>query len=81
MHWNHRVIVRLEGLEQLYELHEVYYRDDGSIEGWTAGPVRVMGDSVKEMKQSLRWMLKAMDKPVLTVKKQGRKEVLVPVEE
>jgi hypothetical protein len=82
MHWNHRIVVRLQdSLEPLYELREIYYRDDGSIEGWSAAPVRVMGDSVKEMKQSLRWMLKAMDKPVLVEKKQGRKETLVPVEE
>ena len=39
MTWNYRVIEKevchAEGADLLYEIYEVYYAEDGSIESWT----------------------------------------------
>ncbi len=70
MYWNHRVIKRLinggtdHETTTLY-IVEVYYDDvDHHIIGWTEGS-EVFGESVDELRQSLHWMLDALDKPVL----------------
>ena len=39
-HWNHRVMRRVyQDGDVVDEVYEVYYNDDGSIEGWTQDPV------------------------------------------
>lgn len=79
MTWNYRVM-RHEyqgGLtgerEALYALHEVYYEsaevDDLAVTaaevGYSAAPVTVSAESVEELRNMLRLMLSALEKPVL----------------
>ena len=70
MYWNHRVISRLINGGTEHEtttlfIVEVYYdSEDHSIIGWTENE-SIFGESVDELRQSLHWMLDALDKPVL----------------
>ena len=69
MTWNHRVITKeyrgFNEVEVLFEIHEVYYNDDGIPEMCTEDAVGVVGDNLAELKQTLRWMRKALRQPIL----------------
>src|SRR5258705_6329476 len=70
MHWNHRLMQRIEGQGTAYEetflyIVECYYNtEDNNIIGWTEKE-EVWGESVDEVRQTLHWMLDALDKPIL----------------
>lgn len=64
-HWNHRVIKKVTEIGTFYGIHEVFYNDDGSIYSYTENPVDVFGENIAELQQTLEWMLKCLDKPVL----------------
>jgi len=69
MTWNHRVLTReykgFNEAEVLFEIHEVFYNDDGIPEMCTEDAVSVVGDNLAELKQTLRWMRKALRQPIL----------------
>lgn len=70
MYWNHRVLRRTEhGVNELL-IVEVYYDDeDNSVLGWTENAVAPWGDEeydgIEGIRQTLTWMLEALDKPIL----------------
>ena len=68
MTWNHRIIRKeykgANYIEIQYGIHETYYRD-GVPDACTMNPVAVAGDNIKDLKQTLRWMRKALRQPVL----------------
>lgn len=69
MYWNHRVISRVDGAGTDFEetnlyMTEMYYHEDGSVIGWTEGK-EVYGNDIAEIRQTLEWMLLALDKPIL----------------
>jgi hypothetical protein len=64
-HWNHRVIKRTIGDSESFGIHEVYYNDDGSVEGCTIDPVAVDCDTLDDLRETLERMLRCLDKPVL----------------
>ena len=66
-YWTYRLISRSVGSDTYIGIHEVHYRDDGSMEGWTAKPCWPSGEGIAEVKQDLEWMMKALDHPVLEV--------------
>jgi len=70
MTWNYRVISRAypgpgdhETIRE-YAIHEVYY-DDGKIIGMTERPSEPYGQDEQELKDSIKWMLEAFEKPTL----------------
>jgi len=65
MSWNYRVLRRLIEGTDTFQIHEVYYREDGGIHAFTEDPVEGFGESLEELKRDLRWMLEACDKEVL----------------
>lgn len=64
-HWNHRVMKRKLESGDFYGIHEVFYNEDGSIWSYTVDPIEVVGESIDELKQTLEWMLKCLDNPIL----------------
>lgn len=67
MTWNYRVVRRKypDG-EVLYQMHEVYYDNDGNPDGVSACPVDVTSDAgVDGIKWVLTSMQEAAEKPVL----------------
>lgn len=66
MHWNHRVFEKTDYFgEKYFEIHEVYYNDDGTINGFTVNPIAPMGISVDDLKWALAHMIKCLDNPIL----------------
>ncbi len=77
--WNHRVIHRYneEHDSHTYHIHEVYYDDDGSIEGWTEKAMEPFGETPAELREDIRHFIKAFQKPILTEKVKDGKEILI----
>lgn len=70
--WNYRVLEVSKYNETMdmtyttYAIHEVYYDDDGNIEGWTMDYMSLNNyESVDDMKGSMTLMMKAFEKPIL----------------
>jgi hypothetical protein len=85
MNWNYRVIRKKyheASIEHYYEIHEVHYDEKGNIRAWTETPIWPMADSLKDLKKSLKMMLKDCNKPILEIKtdKKGNQK-LVEVKE
>lgn len=66
MKWNHRVVLTKDAFgEKWYSIHEVYYDGKGKIMGRTVDPVAVVGNTKKELRLTLKRMLRALDEPVI----------------
>jgi len=77
--WNYRVIRREhEPGEVLFQVHEVYYGEDGSVQSWTADPVLPSGESLSELREDIRYFLSAFRKAVLEEAQENGKPVLRP---
>lgn len=46
-------------------IHEVFYRSDGSVEGWTEEPVFPRASSLEELKAELQRYAEALTKEVV----------------
>jgi hypothetical protein len=59
--WNYRVMRTSDE----FVIREVYYRQDGSVESWTAGPAIPSSETL----EGLAWLVdryrEALDKPVI----------------
>ncbi len=80
MTWNYRVTRRKvrttvdvgETVEEyLFELREVYYNEDGSVQSWTEEPVHAVGDTWMELADTLAIMGRAIGIPVLDLDREG----------
>jgi len=80
--WGHRVIkwTSTHG-DEYFEIREVYYDRNGKIDGWTAEGIIPYGENLDELRETLEWMLKALEKPVLIESKNERgRDVLIEAE-
>jgi hypothetical protein len=48
-----------------YQIHEVYYDDDGKVKGMTESPIAGLGETTTELQLDLNRMIEAMKLPVL----------------
>lgn len=83
--WNHRVFKQVIPAKKIgtvkipaqviYSIREAYYHRINSKNpwGWTGEPDAPFGETLEELKQSLVWMLEALDKPVLKDRKPKNK--------
>jgi hypothetical protein len=65
--WDYRVVEHgAEGVGTWYELAEVYYNDDGEIDGWcgVSGPY---GDDVADLTEDVNAMAFAVRRPILQI--------------
>ena len=65
MSWNYRVIKTKDGEDDFYQIHEVYYSENGKINGYTSKGATVGGNSIKEIKWVLEQMLEAINKEII----------------
>lgn len=83
MSWNHRVIRRTHSPsidpEWTYQIHEVYYSDDGSIESWTENPVAPRGENPTELQSEIRLFSAALNQPVLEEVECNGEETLLEI--
>lgn len=62
MTWNYRVMRNCHGE---YEIREVFYGADGSVEGWTDGASYPLGETFRELMDDALAYYDALNKPVL----------------
>ena len=71
MIWNYRIIRTVprhaltELEEEFYNIHEVYYDEDGTPELISEEPIAIWGITLQELKNDLVYYLDAFDLPVL----------------
>ena len=67
--WNYRILAReykgFNEIEVVFEIHEVFYTADGIPDMCTEDPVGVVGDNLADLSKTLKWMKKALRKPIL----------------
>jgi hypothetical protein len=65
--WNYRVIKKTcaHSLEVTYQIHEVYYLKDGSIDCWNHAPVEPLGISEPSLRNDIQSFLAAFRQPIL----------------
>lgn len=61
-----------------YHVHEVYYRDEGYIEGWTQESVAPMGETAEELREDIKYFLHAFRRPILEEKETDEGSTLIP---
>ena len=90
MSWNHRVVKRTfvhdeggkdEYREDQYGIHEAYYDKNKKVFMITEDTTGPSGSNMAELKQSLEWMAKALEHPVLDYDKIPEEGVIDPFEE
>lgn len=65
-YWNHRVIKKFDYYnEPYYEIHEVYYNGDHTIQAITVNAIRPYGDDIESLRWILERMVKCTERPVL----------------
>ena len=75
-YWNYRVVEKditnkvdcseIEYDTTSYEVHEVYYDEDGSITMWSAEPIAPYGEGcLKDLEVDIKFMFEACSKPIL----------------
>jgi len=62
MGWNNRVMRYKDGS---LGIHEVYYEDDGTVNGYTIEAVGCYGDDLEDLKLGLDLKLQALDREIL----------------
>lgn len=79
-YWNHRVIRKrhTETESVAYQVHEVYYHENGAIEGWTEKPVAPMGETIEELREDIRYFLHAFRRPILEEQETDEGSTLIP---
>lgn len=65
MSWNYRVCHRPSVTGGGYQIHEVYYEDDGEIKFYSSKPIAAHGDISEELYQDMCMMMDAFDKDPL----------------
>lgn len=65
--WNYRVLKKTCAYsgELTYQIHEVYYHPDGSIDCWNHKPVEPLGISEASLRNDIQSFLSAFRQPVL----------------
>ena len=70
MTWNYRVVKKscdnlVGGIDTIFNIHECFYDDNGKPEAITEDPVYPQGETLKELKDDIKFYLQALERPVL----------------
>lgn len=67
MSWDYRVVQKriADEVEPNLCIVECFYNKKGEITGYTKDAPGLWGDSIEELRQGLKWMEEALDKPIL----------------
>jgi hypothetical protein len=66
MYWNHRVVKHNgPGGSVWYQIHEAYYNEGKPADSITHDAIAPGGETIEELAEELRRMLKATEKPSL----------------
>lgn len=66
MSWNYRLMVQPDGSGGIwFEIHEVYYNEEGKPESYTTNPTDVSGNNINDIIFTLNEMRKVLNTPTL----------------
>lgn len=65
MGWNHRILAHEHKGEVYFEIHEVFYNNNGEPDGYTEKGVSVGGEDLESITWTLEKMFECRDKPIL----------------
>ena len=78
MSWNHRIIFHREKIARhsYFAVHECFYDREGDKipTSWTEDAIRIIEDSLDDMRVTLTRIRRACNQPILTIK--GKKLVV-----
>ncbi len=77
MSWNYRALKRTVNEETIYAIHEVYYDDNGTPNGWGSEPSWPQGETAEELGDDFDAYQVARTKPMLEVTED---DTLVPMD-
>ncbi len=66
MGWNYRILSHKDGNEMYFQIHEVYYDEEGKPNSYTANGVSVWSDNLDGINWILDKMKECAIKPILT---------------
>lgn len=77
--WNYRIIKSFDPISQspIFQVHEVYYNEQGEIECWNDGPVEPLGINPASLRNDIQAFLSAFRLPTLEIKFTAGKAKLV----
>lgn len=66
MSWNYRIVKSKDYAgDDYFQVHEVYYDDDGKANGCTENAITPGGNSVEELKSTFEMILESFEKEVI----------------
>lgn len=70
MSWNHRVVRRFYPNthmddSMLYEIYEVYYNSDGTIDGITEEPIRIREETIDDLRKTVQRLTQCLEQPII----------------
>ena len=70
MSWNHRVVRRFYPNTHmddsiLYEIYEIYYSSDGTINGITEEPIKIREETVDDLRKTIERLTKCLEQPII----------------
>jgi hypothetical protein len=60
--WNNRIVKHEKDDSVWYSVHEVFYNENGGINGYTEEPISIIGETVEEVKSQLEMIMKDIEK-------------------
>ena len=60
--WNNRIVKHEKDDTVWYAVHEVFYNDNGGINGYTEDPITILGETVEDVKSQLEMITKDIEK-------------------
>ncbi len=75
--YGHRVIRHSDGAESILMVHEVHFGADGTCRGWSQDGAAVIADSLEGLRNVVRRIARALQKPILVERHEGGTVVLV----
>jgi hypothetical protein len=60
--WNNRIVKHEKDDAVWYSVHEVFYNDNGGINGYTEDPISIVGETVEDVKSQLKMIMKDIEK-------------------
>lgn len=66
MGWNHRILAHKDGDDWCFQIHEVYYDEQGNPNSYTSNPVGVSAESIEGINWTLDKMKECTNKPILS---------------
>jgi len=62
MMWNNRIVKHEKDDTTWHSVHEVFYDENGGINGYTEDPITILGETAEDIKSQLEMIMKDIEK-------------------